>query len=332
MKKFYIQWHITDRCNLRCIDCYQEKFTKEGELEWEDLRLICDNLIDTMKKWNSKLVIILTGGEPLLKQELWDIFECLNKSDYVSELGLITNGTIVDRYISEIKRFNKIKKVNVSLDGVTKEINDSIRGEGTFEKTIENIFLLRDSGIPVVIMFTLMKRNLKEASNLFDFVKENFLNGFIIERFIPLGQGKKLVNEVISGKELDLLYRDIFKQCEADYIPEKIIKYRALHVSFDSKEPELFGGECIVGRDGMAILPDGTVLPCRRFFLPIGNLLESSLNGIWKNSEVLNNLRNKKNLKDKCGICEISDCIGCRAMTHSLTGDYLAEDPHCWIY
>jgi len=331
LKNFYIQWHITDRCNLRCIDCYQEKFTKEGELDWAYLHLICDNLIETMKKWNSKLVAVLTGGEPLLKKELWEIFEYLNNSEYVSELGIITNGTLVDRYVSDLKKFDKIKKVYVSLDGVTKDTNDSIRGEGTYDKTLENIFLLRDSKIPVVIMFTLMKKNLKEAEILFDFIKDNLLDGFIIERFIPLGQGKKLLDQVVSGEELDFLYRKIFSQCDAEYIPEKIVKYRALHVSF-SDGIELFGAECVAGRDGLAILPDGTVLPCRRFFLPVGNLLQSSLDDVWKNSEVLKNIRYKKNLKGRCGTCEIEDCIGCRAMTYSLTGDYLAEDPHCWVY
>ncbi len=333
MKKFYIQWHITDRCNLRCIDCYQEKFTKESELTWDGLRLICDNLISTMKKWGSTLVANLTGGEPLLKSELWDILEYLNNSEYVSELGIITNGTLIDRFISEIKEFSKLKKIYISLDGVTKAINDSIRGEGTFNKTLENIFLLRETGISVVIMFTLMKRNFEEAKSLFEFVRSNSLDGFIIERFVPLGQGKKLLDEVVSGNELDILYREIFKQCGADYIPEKMIKYRALHVSFDNEEneSELFGAECIVGRDGMAVLADGRVLPCRRFFLPVGNLLDEPLDEIWENSEILKSVRYKKNLKGRCRACKVNECIGCRAMTHSLTGDYLAEDPHCWV-
>ncbi|MFH0806961.1 MAG: SPASM domain-containing protein [Elusimicrobiota bacterium] len=87
----------------------------------------------------------------------------------------------------------------------------------------------------------------------------------------------------------------------------------------------------MVAKDGLALLPDATVLPCRRFNIPVGNLQTDSLENIWSNSKLLNDLRNKQNLKGKCGKCGVSDCIGCRAMVYALTGDYLAEDFHCWL-
>jgi AdoMet-dependent heme synthase len=99
----------------------------------------------------------------------------------------------------------------------------------------------------------------------------------------------------------------------------------------DTVRPILYGAECIVGKDGMALLPDGTVFPCRRLNIPIGNLLETPLDQLWQQSEVLENIRTKKKLQGKCGTCAILDCFGCRAMTYALTGDYLAADPHCWI-
>lgn len=329
MDKFYIQWHITDRCNLRCIDCYQEKYTRENELSWQQLHVLCDKLIDTMKKWDKELKITLTGGEPLLKEELWDILKYLDKSNYISELSIITNGTIIDKYISELQGYTKLKEIYISLDGITSDSNDSIRGAGTFKKTIDNIKLLLLNNIPVVIMFTLLKRNINDAKSLLNFAENLGVDGFIIERFVPLGQGKKVINEVVSGEELNELYRHIFNESGFEYQIEEVIKYRAVRAEF-KPELQLFGAECIVGKDGMALLPDGTILPCRRFNLPIGNLVKSSLDEIWTKSDVLHNVRNKKYLKGKCKTCEIVDCIGCRAMTYALTGDYLAEDPHCW--
>jgi radical SAM protein with 4Fe4S-binding SPASM domain len=77
-------------------------------------------------------------------------------------------------------------------------------------------------------------------------------------------------------------------------------------------------------------MPEGTVYPCRRFPISVGNLLEKSLEEIWEKSELLEKLRYKKNLKGKCGRCEVEDCSGCRSLALSLTGDYLEEDPHCW--
>ncbi len=327
---FYIQWHILDRCNLRCIHCYQEQFTSENELSWEKLKAICDNLISTMCLWNKKLSLALTGGEPFLKQELWQIIEYLSRSEYIDTLKIITNGIFVDRHISNITKYPKLKEILVSIDGITQENNDSIRGLGVFNTVVENIRLLKSHNIPVTIMFTLLNRNLEDAYQLFDFTNTLSVDGYIIERFIPLGQGKKLINEAVPGEELDGLYQYIFNQCQEIYLPYEMIKYRALHIKFD-EEVELYGGECIVGKDGLAILPQGDVLPCRRFNLPIGNLLDAPLSEIWTNSRLLNDLRSKENLKGKCGICKTADCYGCRAMTFALTCDYLAQDPHCWL-
>jgi radical SAM protein with 4Fe4S-binding SPASM domain len=77
-------------------------------------------------------------------------------------------------------------------------------------------------------------------------------------------------------------------------------------------------------------MPEGNVLPCRRFPIPIGNLLATPFKQIWEESELLEELRRKENLKGKCGRCKIKDCRGCRSLALALTGDYLGEDPHCW--
>ena len=329
METFHIQWHITDKCNLRCIDCYQEQYTRKGELPLEKLYEACTNLFQAVKKWNKKLTINLTGGEPLMRDDVWELTEYLNTSCCVSELGLITNGTLLDKHLPFLKKFGKLKTIYVSLDGVSPETNDSIRGAGTYEKTIENIRLLLKYRVPVTIMFTLMKKNLVDAEKLHDFALALGVDGYIIERFIPLGRGLKISAEVVNGEELNRLYETIFRKCAADYNPRDMVKYRAIR--FDFLKDDILAAECIVARDGMALLPDATVLPCRRFNLPVGNLMEKPFYEIWENSEILNALRNKKNLKGRCSTCAVAGCIGCRAMVFSLTGDYLEEDPHCWL-
>jgi len=329
MKTFHIQWHITDRCNLRCIDCYQEKYTRETELPFDKLMQICKNLGCAMKKWNKHLTINLTGGEPLLKNDIWELVDYLNRADYVDEIGLITNGTIIDKYIHSLKEYKKLKTIYISLDGTTPEINDDVRGNGTFRKTIENIKILIENSIPLTLMLTLMKSNLKDAGDFYSFAKSLGVAGYIIERFVPLGNGLKISDKVVNGEELNDLYRSIFRNCEVEYEPQDMVKYKAIQVKFSEKD--VFAAECIVAKDGMALLPDGTVLPCRRLNIPVGNLLRDSLENIWNNSEVLNNLRNKKILKGKCGKCKFEDCTGCRAMIYSLTGDFLGEDFHCWL-
>lgn len=89
------------------------------------------------------------------------------------------------------------------------------------------------------------------------------------------------------------------------------------------------GAPCVLGEDGLCIMPDGQVFPCRRFPLSIGNLLADSLKSVWEKSEILEKLKKKANLKGRCGSCDKKDCAGCRSLAYSLTGDFYEEDPHC---
>lgn len=332
MQEFHIQWHITSRCNLKCRHCYQDDFTGSEELNWPQLKLVCDNVLEAMRKENKRLTIALTGGEPFLKKELWDIIDYLSNSPHVLNISIITNGTIIDENISKAPGYPLLGEIYVSLDGVDAGTNDDIRGKGSFDKTMRNIERLRSCGFSVFIMYTLLNRNINEAEKLLDFCKYLDVNGFILERFIPLGHGRKFKEELITVQQLNGLYKTIFSQCGVDYDEEKGAAYHALKVELDPGDKnsrELFGAECIVAKDGCALLPDGRVLPCRRFFYPLGNLLKDSLADIWRDSSVLNELRDRKKLKGACRECKIKECRGCRALAHSLTGDYLSEDPLC---
>lgn len=331
MKKFYIQWHIIDRCNLRCKHCYQDNFSSERELDIYGLKEIADNLISTMERWEAKLDIAITGGEPFFKREIFELISYLNNSDSVENLSIITNGTNLSDFLEELEKFKKMKEIKISLDGVSEKTNDWIRGEGTFSKVMENVRKDKSRKIPFILMFTVMENNLSDIELLPEFAKKESFKGFIIERFFPLGMGKNMEDHVLSGNEFLRVWLTILEKF--GYLAKKkdLIKFRAIKVLFYKEKAKIFGSECIVGKDGIAVLPDGTIFPCRRFAFPIGNLLKNSLFEIWRDSEVLNLLREKSNLKGICGKCEIEGCIGCRAMSYCLTGDYLQEDPHCWL-
>ncbi len=91
-------------------------------------------------------------------------------------------------------------------------------------------------------------------------------------------------------------------------------------------------GGCAAGVSGLTFLPDGTVLPCRRLHKPIGNVLEDSVRELWATSGVLQALRDRSFYKGKCAQCNRwANCRGCRAIAHAATGDFLAEDPGCFI-
>jgi radical SAM protein with 4Fe4S-binding SPASM domain len=151
----------------------------------------------------------------------------------------------------------------------------------------------------------------------------------IIERFIPLGRGREVVNEVLSKEEWKEMIGMLQHFFSAEEDERSFLPYQAFQVSFGGEEPELLGAPCVIGVDGLCIMPEGSVFPCRRLPISIGNLLETPLKQIWEESEILEKLREKRNLKGRCGRCEMKECRGCRSLAFALTNDYLAEDPHC---
>ncbi len=331
-EQFYIQWHITNLCNLRCQHCYQDDFSKKNDLDWAGLEKVCDHLLHTIEQWGKTACIHLTGGEPLLKPELFPLLNHLDRRSTIEELGIITNGLSIDREtMRRLSDFPKLRKIKISLDGGDAETNDSIRQKGAFDKVMQNLRLIQEAGrFEILFMLTVMRRNFKSLPSFLKLCLDIDIDGLIIERFIPLGRGRKVMDEVLGKedwKEMVGMLADLISTEEAE---QSLLPYQAFQVRFSGGEPELLGAPCVIGVDGLCVMPEGNVFPCRRFPVSIGNLLETSLSEIWEKSEILEKLRKKENLKGKCGSCEMNDCRGCRSLALALTGDYLEEDPHCW--
>ncbi len=331
---FHIQWHITDVCNLRCRHCYQETYTKKNELPFSKMEKIFSNIADFVKKRKQKLVIDITGGEPFLYKRWKDIVTLVGNSGVVQELGIITNGFFLNKekldYLEECEKFTELK---ISAEGITKENYEFYRGKDTYERFVDSCKLMGRylSKTEKTLMFTLTRNNVEQVPYLFNFLEDYGFDSFVVERFIPWGSGAKIREDVVSKadwkKTIDLLC----ERCGENPEAEEIAPYKAFMVKRVSgkKELLLFGAPCIVGIDGLAVMPDGTVFPCRRFPLDIGNLTKSSLADIWEQSDVLKKARDRSLLKGKCKECKIDSCLGCRALAYSLTGDYLEEDPLC---
>ena len=343
MDEFYFQWHITERCNLRCPHCYQDGYDAKSELPLPQLTKIADQIFITLRKWKKRGRIALTGGEPFLRNELFPLVEYLEQDENIWRIGVLTNGVLIDqKIIDRLKTFNKLYFIQISLDGATEETNDFIRGQGSFKKAINSFRLLHDNEINTRLMYTVHKKNIQDVPSLIDLAIRENIKTLTIERFVPEGKGAEYKDWFLSKDEIHNLFQQITQRAELEYqkgTPLKIIKYRTLWAMIDpkrTKTPDVpleidLGGMCSIGIDSLTILPDGTVLPCRRLPIPIGNLINDSIFKIWYTSDLLWEIRNKNNLKGKCNKCElIPRCSGCRAIAYAVTGDYLAEDPQCW--
>ena len=330
---FYIQWHITNFCTLRCRHCYQDDFSKENDLDWQGLKRVFDNVDATLMNWGRKACVHLTGGEPLLKPELFPLLADLEQRPLVEEVGIISNGLPLNHeMIKRLSAFGKLKKIKISLDGVDAETHDSIRQVGTFDRVIQNLSLLQKGGrFEVIVMFTVMKRNFQNLVPFIRFCQDLDVDGLIIERFIPWGRGREVLGEVLDRHQWKDLVETLFEFFSIEMGEDKTAPYQAFQVDFQRGEPELLGAPCVLGEDGICIMPQGDVFPCRRFPFSIGNLVDAPLKSIWEKSEILAKLRKRENLKGRCRNCGWQECRGCRSLAFSLTGDFLAEDPHCWF-
>jgi len=285
---------------------------------------------NALKKWGKIGRISLTGGEPFIHKDLLvQLVDYFNYSDQFGRIGILTNGTLIDDAIAlELKSFNKLHEIQVSIDGSNAYIHDQIRGKGSFYKAVEGIKLLREYGYFVSIMFTLHKINQDDVLNVIDLAEKLNVNAITIERVTPMSI-EDISNLYIEPEELHIIYNNIYrkKQELTGRLKLKIRVARPLWTLID----EELGGFCPAGFTSLCILHDGTVLPCRRLEIPLGNILTDGLYKIWYTSDVLWRIRNKKLLTGKCKGCSfLQNCGGCRAVAYHVNGDYMAEDPQCW--
>lgn len=343
-EKFCFQWHITEKCNLRCNHCYQDNYTDSEDISIKELKDIANKLLPTLSAWGKKGDISITGGEPFVRKDLFSFLEYLDSSEEISDLHILSNGTMItDEIVEKLEKFTKLDSIQISLDGSTPKTHDKIRGAGNFEKAIRGIKILVRHGIDVKIMFTLQRCNMKDVPSLIDMAIKEKISGLTIERLVPMGSAKDVKDSLLSPEELRDVFQYISGRADLEYergTELRILKYRPLWINIDPSRAKAesntvthkeLGAACSIGLDGLCILPDATVLACRRLPIPIGNLKRDSLEKIWFTSDLLWQIRDKHNLKGKCNSCEfIPRCSGCRAMAYACTGDYLAEDPQCW--
>jgi radical SAM protein with 4Fe4S-binding SPASM domain len=328
--EFYFQWHLTERCNRACKHCYQNG-NPAKELPLGDLQTIVGLMEEAVKTWGKLGTISLTGGEPFIRRDdLHAVMDQIDRSDNLIYYDILTNGSLITETEADtLKAHKKLRRVQVSLEGATAESNDAIRGPGSFDLTIMAIRRLRTAGIDVSVMTTVSRANKDEIPMLVALLGSEGVTTFALERLIPEGSGAGLSDLVLSPLELEEVYKGAY-QIAMNQPPVRLLLYRPLFALL-APEDTTVGALCSAGNNALTIMPDGTVLPCRRLPIPIGNLLKDGFYKIWYGSEVLWRIRNPQSLNAKCRDCTLlTQCRGCRAMAFSMTGDYMAEDPQCW--
>jgi len=329
MKEFGFQWHITNFCNLRCRHCYQDEFSRAADLDTATLKELVRKITTAVN--NRAVYVNITGGEPFLRPDLFDVLEVLEVADNVREYNIITN--VLPLTLEKIKKLEglaKLKQLKISLECSDSELNDSIRGRGSFKKILEIFELLRDhSTKQKVLMFTLGGYNYQKTREMLEFSQKIRADGVILERFVPMGRGNELRDLYLKNGEWLAVVKNLIEFCDLSVLPNDLLAYKAFYVDLKGHR-EVEGAMCNLGDQSMALMPNGDVYPCRRLPVKIGNAANEDFGDILLRLQLLRESL-EKDIKGKCGDCPVEGCSGCRAIAYALTGDMYAEDPQCYF-
>lgn len=345
---FIVFWEMTKACALACRHCRavaqprrnpQELTTEEG------LRLIGD-IADL-----GTPLLVLTGGDPLMRPDLLDFIKCGNGRGM--RVSLAPSATrLVTRETLEKAREAGLARASISLDGSTAEIHDAFRRTpGSFERTIRAIEAVVEAGVSLQINTTVSRFNLADLQNMVGRVIRFKAVLWDVFFLVPTGRGQQ--GDMITPQQheetfnwlYDLTGRVPFdvKTTAAEHYRRVAIQRRKAEEQSKSGGPAMatpgFQYRDSIGRSSKGVNDGngccfishiGDVYPSGFLPLVAGNVRQQSLKDIYRQSQLFLELRDPARLKGKCGRCEYKRiCGGSRARAYGVAGDYLAEEPNC---
>ncbi len=326
-----VAWNLTRRCNLECAHCYIAAGPYESaasELETSE----CLRIVDELLAVSPAPMLILSGGEPLLRHDLTEIAAYASQRGATVVVG--TNGTLLsDERIAALKAAG-VRGIAVSIDSLRPSYHDNFRhGKGSLEDTIAALGRLRAQQLDFVIQTTATKGNRAELERVAQWSAEQGAVAFNCYFLVATGRGAGLSD--LAPAEYEAVLADLARW-QRQYRGQMMIRAKCAphfmrHVHrADPDSPILnYRTRCPCGTQYCRITPDGKLTPCP--YLPeiAGDLRSQSFGEIWRGSPLFRRLR-EGTLGGKCGRCEYQKlCGGCRARAFALEGDVMAADPSC---
>jgi len=340
---FTLQWHCTARCQQKCSHCYMYdeptyKNEIENELATEECIAVINDFADFCGIMNIKAQISFTGGDPLLRSDLFNIIS--HAKEKGMSVGILGNPFLLNNDSVKALKEVGVDKYQLSLDGM-KETHDRLRMKGSFDSTVSAVNLLKDNDISVGIMMTLSRDNINDLFPLMEYVGKIGADAFAFARITAVGAGKQYHSLPIGAdeyRELLIKTKEKIQELKNNGVKTryrkkchlwKLLDYENGDLSLTDDKETIFGG-CTLGVTGLIILADGTVMGCRRFPSIVGQVPKQSIYDIFLNSKEMDEYRNYSKL-EKCSKCELLQiCRGCQAVAYGQYGKRTAPDPQCW--
>ncbi len=349
---FIVIWETTRACDLKCIHCRAEAQSAPHpeELSHEEGIALLDEIYEM-----GNPMIVFTGGDCMLRK---DIFEL---ADYAVKKGMrVSMSPSATDQVTE-ERMDRAKAVGLSrwsfsIDGPDAETHDAFRGiPGTFDLTVEKIKYLNKIGISHQINTVINRHNYGLLEEMVPLVTEMKASVWYLFSLVPTGRGQ--MDDCITPAEHEKVFKwlyELSKTAPFDIKTTASQHYRRVVFQEKQKESKI-KSDIITFEDtktkDMAHLIDGLkrapkgvndgngfifishtgeVMPSGLLPLVAGNVKTERLRDIYRNNQMLKDLRNPDIYKGKCGVCEFRYvCGGSRSRAYAVTGDYLESEPFC---
>lgn len=269
-------WEITKRCNISCIHCISSVGNKR-ELNTEEALKVIDNLKDIGCK-----ELYITGGEPFIREDIFEILKKAKKKKF--KIGLITNGLLITKKnITKIKLY--VNELGISLDGASSQINDKIRGKGTFKKILKSVELVKSFHIPLTLYITLTKINFQDLENIL-----NLSSALKIKRLRIVEVS--LRGRAYKNRNLLKIPKNIKKEFKK-YLLKILKKYFPLDMA------SAWDQTCSINSKTIFLSSLGYIYPCIEIFQEnpschFGNIRKLDLKNFQRYKKFISQISNKK--------------------------------------
>jgi radical SAM protein with 4Fe4S-binding SPASM domain len=338
-----MSWNVTRECNMKCSHCYIN--ATEKKLVHELTTAEGKNLMDQICRV-SKPLLILSGGEPLLRPDIYELIQYGTSKGL--KMGLGSNGSLIDDTVAAKLKAAGIATVSISLDSHIPAQHDEFRGvTGSWEKAVNACNALRKNNVLVQVNTTLTQQNYDQIDDIMSLAEAIGVENFHLFFLVPTGRGAKLTD--ISPQKYEDMITNTFAKVTKHKLnvrPSCAPQFMRIAKGMGLDMRQWVRG-CLAGLYYCRIYPNGDVTPCPYLPVKLGNVREKTFKEIWFNSPIFKSLRDPTTLKGKCGECEFGSlCGGCRARAYGLSSDfidycgdlhepaelkndYLTEDPWC---
>lgn len=318
-----ISWNITRACQLKCRHCYRDAGRKEADELSTSEGL---DLIDEIAKAGFK-ILILSGGEPLLRSDVFDLIAHARALGLRPVLG--TNGVLITRGVARRLKDAGLARAGISLDSTDEAVHDDFRQEnGAWQGSLAGMRACREEGLEFQVHTTVTRFNDRNVLSITDLAVSEGARAHHIFFLVPTGRGKDLA--VISSERYNSLLREVLKKQRTAPIELKpVCAPQFIPLAQEMGLPLRFQRGCLAGISYCCILPNGEVHPCPYFPVSAGNVRMTRFSEMWANHTLFRELR-AADYEGACGTCcHKTSCGGCRARAYAATGSYMEFDSEC---